>query len=59
MSEEKKENEREDADDLDDELEKQWALQDQIHHKCKMRDDAEVKQKNWDEKHGNSSKKER
>lgn len=51
MAEDKNENEREDADDLDDELEKQWGLQDQIHHKCKMRDDPEVKQKNWKEKH--------
>jgi len=59
MPEEKEENEPEDTDDLDDELEKQWALQGQIHHKCKMRDDPEVKQKNWNEKHGNSSKKER
>jgi len=42
-------------DDLDDELEKQWALQDQIHHKCKIRDNPEVKQKNWQEKHEKSS----
>ncbi|MHA2398379.1 MAG: hypothetical protein ACXADU_05770 [Promethearchaeota archaeon] len=25
-------------DDLDDELEKQWELQDQIHRKCKMKE---------------------
>jgi hypothetical protein len=35
---------------LDDELEAQWALQDQIHHKCKMRDDPEKKLKEWKEK---------
>lgn len=56
MSEEK---ENEYTEDLEDELEKQWELQDQIHHKCKMKDDPEVKQKNWDEKHGNSSENER
>jgi len=48
MSEEK---ENEHVEDLDNELDKQWALQDQIHHKCKMRDDPEVKQKKWDETH--------
>ena len=32
MSEEK------DEDDLDDILDQQWALQDQIHKKCKMKD---------------------
>ena len=35
MSEEKKVKENDDVEDLDDELEKQFALQDQIHHKCK------------------------
>ena len=38
-------------DDLDDQLEAQWALQDQIHHKCKMRDDPEKKLKEWKEKY--------
>ena len=47
MSEEK---ENEYTEDLEDELEKQWALQDEIHHKCKMRDDPEIKQKKWNEK---------
>jgi hypothetical protein len=50
MSEEKEEMENELVEDLDDKLDKQWALQDQIHHKCKMRDDPTVKQKKWDEK---------
>ena len=38
-------------DDLEDELEKQWALQDQIHKKCKMKDDPAVKIKKWKEKY--------
>ena len=52
MSEEKKVKENDDVEDLDDELEKQFALQDQIHHKCKMRDDPNVKQNELDKKHG-------
>jgi len=51
MSEKKEKMENEHVEDLDDELDKQWALQDQIHHKCKMRDDSEIKQKKWDETH--------
>ena len=47
MSEEREEKAN---DDLDDELEKQWVLQDEIHHKCKMRDDPETNQKKWNEK---------
>ncbi len=51
VSEEKNKKESEKTEDLDEELENQWALQDQIHHKCKMRDDPKLKQKEWDEKH--------
>ncbi|MFX1238188.1 MAG: hypothetical protein ACFFAS_13890 [Promethearchaeota archaeon] len=47
-------DESEEEEDLDIELEKQWELQDQIHHKCKMRDDPETKIKKWEEKHGKS-----
>ena len=49
MSDEKKE---ECEEDLEDELEKQWAIQDQIHHKCKMRDNPDDKKKKWNEKYG-------
>ncbi|MBN1802277.1 MAG: hypothetical protein JW891_12270 [Candidatus Lokiarchaeota archaeon] len=51
MSErERCENEKDN--NIDDELDKQWEMQDQIHHKCKMRDDPEEKLKKWKEKHG-------
>jgi hypothetical protein len=50
MTEKKEENE---SDDLDDLLESQWEIQDQIHHKCQMRDDPEKKIKKWEEKYGN------
>ncbi len=51
VSEEEDKKESKKSDNLDEELENQWALQDQIHHKCKMRDDPKLKQKEWDEKH--------
>ncbi len=38
-------------DDLEDELEKQWEKQDQIHKVCKMKGDTEEKQKKWKEKY--------
>ena len=44
--------EKEKCDDSDDELDSHWKMQDKIHHKCKMRDDPEEKQKKWKEKHG-------
>lgn len=40
-----------DADDLDDVLEKQWEMQDQIHKKCKIKDDPSKKLKMWNEKY--------
>ncbi|MHA1671049.1 MAG: hypothetical protein ACTSV5_10825 [Promethearchaeota archaeon] len=45
--------EKEELDDSDDELDRQWEMQDKIHHKCKIRDDPEEKQKKWKEKYGN------
>jgi hypothetical protein len=38
-------------DDLEDELEKQWEMQEQIHKVCKMKGDTEEKQKKWKEKY--------
>jgi hypothetical protein len=38
-------------DELDDILEEQWKLQDQIHKKCKIKDNAEDKIKKWKEKY--------
>ena len=48
MEKEEKENENEELDDL---LENQWNLQDQIHKKCKIRDDPDEKLKKWKEKY--------
>ena len=45
----KEEKESED-DELDDLLEKEWEKQDQIHRKCKMKDDPVLKQQKWKEK---------
>ena len=39
-------------DNLEDELEKQWEMQDLIHKSCKMKGDAEERQKKWKEKYG-------
>lgn len=44
--------EKEESEDPDDELDRQWDGQDKIHYKCKMRDDPEEKQKKWKEKYG-------
>ena len=50
--ESKEDNDQKDQeDDLEDELEKQWELQDQIHKACKMKGDAEERQKKWKEKY--------
>lgn len=38
-------------DELDDLLEEQWNLQDQIHKKCKIKDNSEDKIKKWKEKY--------
>ena len=43
--------EKEEIDNSDDDLDNQWVMQDKIHHKCKMRDDPEEKQKKWKEKY--------
>ncbi|TXT64296.1 MAG: hypothetical protein BAJALOKI3v1_230027 [Promethearchaeota archaeon] len=37
--------------DLDDLLDKTFAMQDQIHHKCEIRDDPKKKQEEWDKKY--------
>jgi len=39
------------GDELEDLLEEQWKLQDQIHKKCKMKDNSGDKIKNWKEKY--------
>jgi len=44
-------SEKNSDDDLDDALEKQWEMQDQIHKKCKMKDDPQEKLKRWNEKY--------
>ena len=45
-------NEKEHDDDkLDELLEEQWELQDQIHKKCKMKDNPEEKLKKWKERY--------
>ena len=38
-------------DDPEDELDKQWEKQDQIHKVCKMKGDTEERQKKWKEKY--------
>jgi hypothetical protein len=40
-----------DLEDLDDLLDKQWEMQDQIHKKCKIKDDPKEKLKKWNEKY--------
>ena len=37
--------------DLDEYLDKVFEMQDKIHHKCKMRDDPQEKQKKWNDKY--------
>lgn len=49
MSNKKKDLSEEDLDDL---LDQTITKQDQIFHKCQMRDDPEKKQKEWEEKYG-------
>ena len=39
-------------DDTEDELDKQWEMQDQIQKTCKMKGDSEERQKKWKEKYG-------
>ena len=39
-------------DDPEDELDKQWEMQDQIHKTCKMKGDSEERQKKWKENYG-------
>ena len=50
----KKSNEENDTMEADpeDELDKQWEMQDQIHKTCKMKGDSDERQKKWKEKHG-------
>ncbi len=55
MSKDKKQSDKENGrsrEDLEDELEKQWEMQDQVHKTCKMKGDSEEKQKKWNEKYG-------
>jgi len=46
----KKKNETSE-DDLDDLLDEVFEKQDQIHHKCQMRDDPEKKKVEWKKKY--------
>ena len=39
-------------DELDDLLDQAFENQDQIHHKCQMRDDPEKKKEEWEKKYG-------
>jgi len=48
MAKEKKDLSEEDLDDL---LDQTFAKQDEIFHKCEMRDDPKKKQKEWEEKY--------
>ena len=55
MSKDNKKSNRENfkvEDDPEDELDKQWEMQDQIHKTCKMKGDSEERQKKWKEKYG-------
>ena len=47
----KEKEKKTDDDELDDLLEEQWNLQDQIHKKCKIRDDPTEKVKKWKERY--------
>jgi len=49
MVEKKKDLSEEDLDEL---LDQAFAQQDQIQHKCKIRDDPAIKQEEWEEKYG-------
>ena len=54
MSKDKKESNKENdkmKDNPEDELDKQWEMQDQIHKTCKMKGDNEERQKKWKEKY--------
>ena len=46
-----KEGNHQKEDKLEDESEKQWEMQDQIHKTCKMKGDPEERQKKWKEKY--------
>ena len=48
MSKDNKESDKE----IEDELDKQWEMQDQIQKTCKLKGDNEEKQKKWKEKYG-------
>ena len=39
-------------DNIEDELEKQWEMQNQIQKICKMKGNAEERQKKWKDKYG-------
>ena len=43
-------------DDLDDMLEQAFQKQDEIFHKCEMRDDPAKKQAEWEKKYGKKTK---
>ncbi len=54
MSKDKKESNKENDKEVDpeDELDKQWEMQGQIHKTCKMKGDSEERQKKWKDKYG-------
>ena len=55
MSKENEESNKEKdtiKDDPEDDLDKQWEMQDQINKVCKMKGDSEERQKKWKDKYG-------
>jgi len=51
-NEESKIENDEKKDNIEDELEKQWEMQNQIQKVCKMKANAEERQKKWKDKYG-------
>ncbi len=51
MADDKKKEKEKSEDDLDDLLDQEFLKQDEIHHKCEMRDDPIKKQKEWEKKY--------
>ena len=47
-----KKSDKEIDEDPDDELDRVFAMQDSIHHKCKIREDPKKKQEEWEKKYG-------
>ena len=50
MSEKK--SDKKTNENIDDELDRVFAMQDKVHKKCKIRDDPKKKQEEWEKKYG-------